>query len=133
MKIREILLQLGIPSNEIKVRAKQGIIKLNGEPVDINTELTICMELENNTKPLTQSIGDFLFWHICKNPVGDHQTWVMRAKIFGVEALFDSNINDDLTRVVSNYLLLMFSKKDGIVLTKDLFSDINPEFFKQLI
>lgn len=116
IKIKDILLQLGVPSQEIKIRTKSGQIKLNGTLVtDGQQEVMIAEDPEHPGTASTQDLGDFVFATICPKPL-----WRERAKRIGIENLFDCNLDNDLTHVINNHLLLAFSKKDRVVLTKDL-------------
>ena len=41
-----------------------------------------------------------------------------QLKIFGFENLFDSNIDNELTKILNEFILIKISKKDSFILKK---------------
>ena len=99
--LTDILKNRGIFSNEIKARFKQNQIKVNGEVIenDINIEMDSIL-----------NIGDFVF-SLMRNNV-----WKLRLQIFGLEGLFASNIKNDLTEFLEDFLMVRTSKKDVFII-----------------
>lgn len=44
--------------------------------------------------------------------------WQKKLSIFGLEGLFDSNIENDLTTFLKNFIFLKISKKQALILRK---------------
>lgn len=110
MKLNDILKEVGLFSNDIKVRMNNGNIKINGEPIKQNIELNVF--LDSNDKLEYLDLGDFLFFHIANN-----QKWTNMVKFMGIETFFgdDCEINNDLSRYLKPYTLIKFSKNGGVV------------------
>jgi hypothetical protein len=116
MNISEILKARGMFSKDIRIRLKNGQLQLNGEVIKediVITHFTTDMLEEDDTllDEIVIDAGDFLFFNVCKNPI-----WIARCKIFGFENLFDSNIDNELTQMFSDFNLLKISKKELIVI-----------------
>lgn len=47
-----------------------------------------------------------------------NSTFMTQLKLFGFENLFDSNIKNDLTDILNEFILIKLSKKDSIILKK---------------
>lgn len=105
-------------SKDIRIRLKNGQIKLNGETIKEDIEITdVTMEMVEEDEDLfdqtVMGAGDFIFKGICNDPI-----WVLRCKIFGFENLFNSNIENELTDFLDMFNVLKISKKDYLVIQK---------------
>ena len=118
MKISDILKAKGMFAKDIRIRLKNGQLRLNGESIKEDVEVT-SMELsdvegqEITIDDIIEDAGDFLFFNICKDTV-----WTIQCKLFGFEELFNSNISNDLTDFLSMFNLLRLSKRELIVIKK---------------
>lgn len=118
MKISDILKKKGMFAKDIRIRLKNGQLRLNGEIIKEDVEVTSMELSEDNNDELTiddivQDAGDFLFFNIVGDPI-----WAIRCDIFGFETLFNSEIKNDLTDFLSMFNLLRISKKELIVIKK---------------
>ena len=118
MKITDILKAKGMFSKDIRIRLKNGQLRLNGEVIKDDVEVTTLELSEVEGKEVTiddiiEDAGDFLFFNICKDPV-----WTARCHMFGFEELFNSPISDDLTDFLDIFNLLRISKRELIVIKK---------------
>jgi len=118
MKITDILKEKGLFSKDIRTRLKNGQLRLNGEVIKEDVEVTTMKLSEVEGEEVTiddiiEDAGDFLFFNIVKDPV-----WLHRCQIFGFEELFNSNISNDLTDFLSMFNLLRLSKRELIVIKK---------------
>ena len=118
MKITDILKEKGMFSKDIRIRLKNGQLRLNGEVIKEDVVITT-IELsdvegeEVTIGDIIEDAGDFLFFNICKDPI-----WNTQCKLFGFEELFNSNISNDLTDFLDMFNLLRLSKKELIVIKK---------------
>lgn len=104
MKLTELLKSRGLFSADIRQRLSNGQIKINGDVIKQDVDLSFSSEMD---------LGDFIS-ELCKNNV-----WCKMLKLFGIETLIEgSNIDNDLTRYLSNYTLLQYSKKESVILGK---------------
>jgi hypothetical protein len=110
MKLFEILKQQGLFSNDIRTRIKNNQISINGEI--INADLDLDIELKDDVA-ITLESGSFIACAISLNPIFAHQ-----MKIFGLENLFDSNIKNDLTDILSHFIFVKISKRDSFILKR---------------
>jgi len=148
MKLFDILKQSGLFANDIKLRIKNSQITINGEIIKDNIDLDIelientDLDIENTAKII--NADDFLFWtlkgtNIIKfrniNDTSD-LFWKMRTekinklleiesqkfrnqiKIFGFENLFGSNIKNELTDILNEFIFVRTSKKETFLLKK---------------
>lgn len=126
IKISEILKQQGMFSQDIKARIKNKQISINDEPIsDENFEVN-CNVVKNTKKDVTGigfdneivdiiDAGDFVF-----NLVSNKK-WLIMIQIFGLENLFgETNINNDLTLFLKDFILLKTSKKQIFVIRKGI-------------
>ena len=124
IKISEILKQQGLFSQDIKARIKNKQISINDEPIsDENFEIN-CNVIKNTKKDVTGinfnneivdiiDAGDFVF-----NLVSNKK-WLAMIQIFGLENLFgETNINNDLTLFLKDFILLKTSKKQIFVIRR---------------
>lgn len=114
-------------AKDIRIRLKNGQLRLNGETIKEDIEITSFEVVEEDNEKtffdkdgnkvefddFVEDAGDFLFFNICKDPI-----WVQRCHIFGFEELFNSNIINDLTDFLSMFNLLRLSKRELIVIKK---------------
>jgi hypothetical protein len=100
----------GIFSKDLKVRFNNNQIKLNGETVDKNQLLDVVRDKSGNI--IQEELGDFIFHNIIPNEV-----WKKRVEIFGIENLFNSNIENDLTNFLKKFVLVKTGKKNFTVIT----------------
>jgi hypothetical protein len=89
----------GIFSKDLKVRFGNKQIKLNGETVDKDHELNVARDEAGNF--ITEELGDFIFHNIIPNEV-----WTKRVELFGLENLFNSNIQNDLTEFLKQFAVI---------------------------
>lgn len=121
LKISQILKESGLFSTDIKGRFNNGQIQLNGIVIKTDVEITIVVNIvkvdeKDEEKVVSTEIGDFVF-DIIKN-----ETWKKRLQLMGVDAFFweDCDIKNDLSEHLKKFTLLRFSKRDAIVLNKNL-------------
>ena len=121
MTIHEILKIQGLFSQDIKVKIKNGQIKLNGEDV---TDSSLDLDLEFSEEDLKlieknkfkfEEAGNFLFKAI-KDPE-------CRALISGMEGIHpevwpDLNFTNKLVEKFKNVFVLKLSKKEWIILKR---------------
>ena len=117
MKLFDILKQSGVFSNDIKIRIKNNQITINSEVIKDNIELNIETKLDEENKEVAVIVDadDFLFWILIKNKKSDIAT---QFKIFGFENLFGSNIKNDLTDILNEFIFVRTSKKETFLLKK---------------
>lgn len=113
MKLFDILKQQGLFSNDIKLRIKNNQITINSEVINDNIELDI--ELDKEGLVVIVDADDFLFWMLMKNKKTDV---AIQFKIFGFENLFGSNIKNDLTDILNDFIFVRTSKKETFLLKK---------------
>lgn len=114
MKLFEILKQQGLFSNEIKARVKNNQISINTEIVKSDIELDIETEtIDEIITPLTIDPGDLLF-----DLIKAKQYNITQLKIFGLEGMIDSNIKNDLTEILNQFIFVRISKKETFLLKK---------------
>lgn len=121
MKLFEILKQSGLFSNEIKARIKNGQITINNEVIKSDIDLNI--ELEDVLDTIFQEdifiiakrieASDLIVDLIKQNHLFFHQ-----MNIFGFENLFSINIDNELTNILRQFLLVRTSKKELFLLKK---------------
>lgn len=123
MKLFDILKQFGLFSNDLRTRINNGQISINGEVVKENIELNVEMIDESNAKII--EAGDFISKLIISkqkpyttSKLTYGEIFAIQLKIFGLENLFDSNINNDLTKILNDYILVKISKKEIFMLKK---------------
>ena len=112
MNVFNLLKELGLFSNELKARFANKQIKVNGDAVDRNHDVDVARNDAGNV--IKEDVGDFIFHNIIPNDI-----WTKRVELFGLTELFDSNINNDLTEFLSDFILLKTSKKDGFIIKLD--------------
>jgi len=102
MKVSEILKAEGLMSKDIKLRFANSQISLNGEVLKQDIDLPV---------ESWQDAGSFLMT-ICVNPI-----WFLQFKLLGVESFMgDTNISNELTRVLLNKAIIKFSKREFLIL-----------------
>lgn len=111
MKLFDILKQSGLFSNDIKLRIKNNQITINSEVIKDNIELDI--ELDDKELAVITDADDFLFWTLIKDKES-----LNKFKIFGFENLFGSNIKNDLTETLNEFIFVRTSKKETFLLKK---------------
>lgn len=123
MKLFDILKQFGLFSNDLRTRINNGQISINGEVIKENIELDVEMIDESNAKII--EVGDFISKLIIskQKPYTESkltygEIFAIQLKVFGLENLFDSNINNDLTKILNDYILVKISKKEIFMLKK---------------
>lgn len=114
MKVSDILKEKGMFSKDIRIRLKNGQLRLNNEIIKEDVEVT-SMELSDDITidDIVQDAGDFLFFNVVKDPI-----WLLRCKIFGFENLFNLEIENELTDFLNMFNLLRISKKELIIIKK---------------
>jgi hypothetical protein len=110
MKLSEILKQLGLFSNDIKLRLKNKQISVNG--VSINTDIDLDVEEE------IIKAGDFVF-----KLLKSHKEFEKQMEFLGFENLFDfdsekTNVKNELTSFLNNFICIKISKKEIFILKK---------------
>ena len=111
MKLFEILKQSGLFSNDIKLRIKNNQITINSEVIKDNIELDI--ELDDKELAVITDADDFLFWTLMKN-----KSAAIQFKVFGFENLFGSNVKNELTDTLNEFIFVRTSKKETFLLKK---------------
>jgi hypothetical protein len=122
VKISEILKQQGLFSNDIKTRIKNKQIFINGESISDDLEFD-CSIIKNVNKDVTGvefgndivevfDAGDFVF------DLVSNRKWLARIQVFGIENLFDTNIENDLTLFLKKFIFVKISKKQIFVIKK---------------
>ena len=123
VKLSEILKQQGLFSQDIKARINSKQISINGCPVSEDIEID-CVVKKNTKKDVTGKefggdivdtidAGVFLFGLL------SNKVWAARIKVFGIEELFDSNIENDLTFFLKSFIFLKISKKQSLIIKKE--------------
>lgn len=105
--LSDILKSRNIFSKEIKTRFANRQIQLNGEPLNGDIFLG-----ENITNEDIVEIGDFLF-ELINNP-----KWSKQLRLFGLENIIDSNINNNLTDHLKNFMVIRTSRKEAFVIKR---------------
>ena len=108
--ITDILKSRGIFSKEIKTRIAQKQIIVNGMPIDTDFDIDVEMDDAGNIEMF--DIGDFMF-SLMRNNI-----WALRLKIFTLEGLVSSNIKNDLTEFLKQFVIVRTSKKDIFVIKR---------------
>ena len=109
MKISDILKELGIPSKEIKIRMAQKRILINGESV--SQDLVLGTEIESQIE-----IGEFIFNLIIEKPHLLKQMQNLKMLGMSVEDMVSCNVKIELTEILSEFIILRFSKQDALVI-----------------
>lgn len=112
MKISDILKAKGVFSKDIKIRLKNGQIRLNGDVIKEDIKITH-MELSDmvNINDIIQDAGEFLAQNVVQNNI-----WIEQCIQFGLEDVFGLDIDNGLTKMLKNYNILKISKKELIVI-----------------
>lgn len=118
MKVTEILKAYGVFSKDIRIRLKNGQLRLNNNIIKEDFEITtfeLCDEPGNEVKlsDFVEDAGDFIFHNIAKNPI-----WLNRCILMDFQELFDTDIENDLTLFLKGFNLLKISKREMIVIKK---------------
>ena len=126
MKISEIILLREkfkpfptIFSRDIKQRFRNGQVKVDGEVIKEDIDIPV-MNM-NDTHQVFGfgqkngfiGVGNFIFDLIQIDDVFKHQ-----LMIFGLEDIKQTNIKNDLTGILDNFVIIRISKKDVFVLKK---------------
>jgi len=123
MKLSEILKQQGLFSQDIRVRIKSKQIQINGESISEDIEID-CVVTKNTKKDATGhefggevaavvDAGDFIF-----NLIKSNEKWLCQLKVFGLDELLGTNIENDLTLFLKKFIFLKISKKQILVVEK---------------
>ena len=106
IKLSDILKDMGFFSKDIRLRFKNGQIKVNGDPIDHDLELHVDKIID---------IEDFMV-ELVKNPI-----WFLRLKFIDLETLAGSiEIKNDLTEFLKGFLIVRTSKKHVFVIKKKM-------------
>jgi hypothetical protein len=123
MKLFDILKQQGIFSNDLRIRINNGQIFINGEVIKENIELDVEMIDESNVKII--EAGDFVSKLLISKQKPNTNSkltygeiFAIQLKIFGIENLFDSNIDNELTKILNQHIIIKISKKEMFILKK---------------
>lgn len=108
MKLSELLKANGMFSQDIKIRIKNKQMALDGEPITEDIDLNV--DSSN-----TIDAGDFIFENIANN-----KQRIQLTNLVGFENLSTCNIENDLTRLMKQFHVLRISKRDLMVLRKQL-------------
>jgi hypothetical protein len=113
MLLSDILkLDIGLFSKDVNSRIKNGQIRLNGNSINKDIEMPN-LQRDRSGKLMIIDAGSFIFNIIRKNP-----SWIDKMKIFGFENLFDTNIDNDLTDFLSEFIFLKISRKEFFIVKK---------------
>jgi hypothetical protein len=125
MVIHEILKEHGIFSNDIKVKIKNGQIKLNGEVVtdplmDLDIEFVKKEDRPTKETPAFEDAGNFLFRAISKDKECFDLCTAMGVDGLGIHPEFwpDLNFTNKLVEKFRKVYVLKISKKEWIILQK---------------
>lgn len=122
MKLFDILKQCGVFSSDIKNRIKNKQIIINGVPADSNIELDIEIEIEIDEINLDEIITAKIFEtgrFVCDILLKENgNIYSKQMKIFGFDNLFNSNINNELTKYLNQFIFIQFSKRESIIVKK---------------
>lgn len=113
MNLSEILKKQGFFSNDIKNRLKNKQFLINGNK--IGNDINLQIEVDENNNPIVFEAGEFVSNLIVNNKVRSIQ-----MKLFGLDNLFDSNIDNNLTRILEDFILIKVSKKQSLILKRRL-------------
>jgi len=111
IKLSEILKQQGLFSQDIKARFKNKQMSINGESISEDVDIN-CSIVSGKVE--TIDVGDFLFGII------SNKDWALKIHIFGFENLFDTNIENNLTLFLKNFIFLKTSKKQILILKREI-------------
>lgn len=105
--LTDILKSRRIFSKEIKTRFANRQILLNGEP--LKEDIFVGTDVNEND---IIDIGDFIF-QLIENP-----KWLILLKLFGLENIINSNMSNDLTEHLKNFMVIRISKKEAFVIKR---------------
>lgn len=110
----------GVFSKDLKTRFGNKQIKLNGESIDRNHEIEVALDDAGNV--IKEDVGDFIFHNIIPNDI-----WTKRVEVFGLTELFNSNIDNDLTRFLNNFAIVKIARnKEFIIKHNEKLSNDTP-------
>jgi hypothetical protein len=120
MKLFDILKQCGVFSSDIKNRIKNKQIIINGVAIDTNIDLDIETEIvvDNLSEVINAKIfetGGFICNILSKE---NANIFSKQMRIFGFENLFNSNVNNNLTEYLNQFILIRISKKESFIVKK---------------
>lgn len=104
--LSDILKSRNLFSKEIKTRFANRQIQLNGEPLSGD------IEIGDVTEEDIIEVGDFVF-ELIKNT-----KWSKQLRLFGLENIIDSNIANDLTEHLKDFMVIRTSKKEAFVIKR---------------
>jgi hypothetical protein len=110
MKLFDILRQQELFVNDIKQRIKNNQITINNEIIRSDIDLNI--ETEDDIAKIIDP-GDFIM-ELLKS-----ELFRTQLKVFGFENLFGSNIDNELTRKINEFIFVRISKKEMFLLKKN--------------
>lgn len=113
MKLFEILKQQGLFANDLRQRVKNGQISINGDVIKNDIELNI--ELNEDSTAKIIETGNFISKLILSK---NGEIFAKQLKMIGIENLFDSNIDSELTKNLNKFIFVKFSKKESFILIK---------------
>lgn len=114
MKLFDIIKKQGLFANELRQRVKNGQILLNGEMIESDIELDIeTEEIKDEIVAIVTEPGDLLCDIIKNNP-----ELIPQLKFFSIEGLIDSNIQNNLTNILNQFIAIRISKKEMFMLKK---------------
>jgi hypothetical protein len=118
VNIQKILLKYGLFSQDIRIRMKNGQIKLDGEPItDSHMELNIEFDEEDkNFKFL--DLSDFLFGILVKGGLGRELLLGTWAAGVDLDSLSQTNLQNHLVDVFKKIHIVRISAWKAIVLIK---------------
>jgi len=113
MRLSSILKLKGMFSKDIRIRLANNQISLNGDAIGEDMEIDVTefetwKEFEDSGSVL--EIGCFLF------SLMNNNDWFLRLKLFGLEELSSSNMENDLTRFLKGFIIVRISKKEVFVI-----------------
>lgn len=116
--IQKILLKHGIFSQDIRIRIKNGQIKLDGEPItDSHMELDIEFDEEDKNFKF-QEFPDFIFNILVKGGLGRELLLGTWSAGVDLDSLSQTNINNNLVDVFKKVHIVRISAGKAIVLIK---------------
>lgn len=116
--VQKILLKHGLFSQDIKVKIKNGQLKLDGEPI-INSHMELDVIVDEEDKNFKfQEFGDFLFHIIMEGGLGRKLLLSTWESGIDIESLSETDIQNSLVDIFKKVHILRISKREAIILIK---------------
>ena len=113
--IHDILKKQGLFVNDIKLKIKNGQIKLNGEVIT-NGALELNIEWDETTK--FENLGDFVFKIIQMSPKHSEIINGMWAAGIEVDVMGEVNFTNDIVNLFKKVYVIRTSKREVFIIKK---------------